>query len=50
MNRFEYAQAVLRDDEVYVSKHKSVKIYHGDQKVKENNNRFEHTVCHVKNN
>lgn len=33
MNRFEYAQAVLRDDESFVAKHKSMKLYHGHQKV-----------------
>lgn len=33
MNRFEYGQAVLRDDETFVAKHKSIKLYHGHQKV-----------------
>lgn len=33
MNRFEYGQAVLRDDESFVVKHKSMKLYHGHQKV-----------------
>lgn len=33
MNRFEYAQAVLRDDETFVAKHKGMKLYHGHQKV-----------------
>lgn len=35
MNRFEYAQAVLREDESFVVKHKSMKLYHGHQKVGE---------------
>lgn len=34
MNRFEYAQAVLKDDESFVAKHKGMKLYHGHQKVK----------------
>lgn len=33
MNRFEYAQAVLRDDESFVVKHTNMKLYHGHQKV-----------------
>lgn len=33
MNRFEFAQAILREDEIYVAKHKNIKLYHGDQKV-----------------
>lgn len=33
MNRFEYAQAVLKDDESFVAKHKGMKLYHGHQKV-----------------
>lgn len=33
MNRFEYAQAVLRDDESFVAKHERMKLYHGHQKV-----------------
>ncbi|XP_031628014.1 vacuolar protein-sorting-associated protein 36 [Contarinia nasturtii] len=33
MNRFEYAQAILKDDESFVAKHKSMKLYHGHQKT-----------------
>lgn len=36
MNRFEYAQAVLRDDETFVAKHTNMKLYHGHQKVLNN--------------
>lgn len=36
MNRFEYAQAVLRDDESFVAKHTNMKLYHGHQKVLRN--------------
>lgn len=35
MNRFEYAQAVLKDDESFVAKHKGMKLYHAHQKVSE---------------
>lgn len=33
MNRFEYVQAILRDDESFVAKHKNMKLYNGDQRV-----------------
>lgn len=34
MNRFEYAQAVLREDESFVAKHERMKLYHGHHKVR----------------
>lgn len=40
MDRFEYAQAILGDDESFVAKHKSIKIYHGDQKVSQNSTKM----------
>lgn len=33
MNRFEYVEARLHDDETFVSRDRNVKIYDGDQKV-----------------
>lgn len=46
MNRFEYAQAVLRDDESFVAKHKSMKLYHGHQKV---NCKMKNDEIHLQN-
>lgn len=34
MDRFEYTQSILTDDETFVAKHRSIKLYHGDQKVR----------------
>lgn len=33
MNRFEFATAQLQEDETFVAKDKSIKLYDGDQKV-----------------
>lgn len=33
MNRFEFVPAILKDDEIYVAKHRNIKLYDGDQKV-----------------
>lgn len=33
MNRFEYASAIFQDGEQFVAKHRSMKLYNGDQKV-----------------
>lgn len=35
MNRFEFVPAVLKDDEIYIAKHRNIKLYDGDQKVSE---------------
>lgn len=33
MNRFEFVPAVLKEDEIYIAKHRNIKLYDGDQKV-----------------
>lgn len=36
MNRFEIVPAVLKEDEIFVVKHRTIKLYDGDQKVSGN--------------
>lgn len=40
MNRLEYSQAKLREDETFVGKDTNVKLYDGDEKVQGSINQF----------
>lgn len=40
MNRFEFTAASLIDGEIVVTKHDSVKIYDGHEKVRKNNKKI----------
>lgn len=46
MNRFEYIEARLQENEAFVSKESQIKLYDGDQKVRIKN-KYKITYVHI---